>query len=60
MSATTDRIVQPLIRRLKGTADPSDRVIRALSELPFTLKSFEPGQDILRDGERSGHCAGSG
>ncbi|KQT57113.1 Crp/Fnr family transcriptional regulator [Methylobacterium sp. Leaf456] len=57
MSVTSDRIVQPLIRRLKSTAEPSDEVIRALSELPFTLKSYEPGQDIIRDGDRPGHCA---
>ncbi len=57
MSEPNDRIVQPLIRRLKSTAEPSGGVIRALSDLPFTLKSFEAGQDILRDGERSVHCA---
>ncbi len=57
MSATIDRIVQPLIRRLTSTANPSDEVIRALADLPFTVKSFEPGQDIVRDGERPEHCA---
>lgn len=57
MSPTTDRFVQPLLRRLRSTATLSDAVIRAFTELPHTIREFEPGQDILRDGDRPEHCA---
>jgi CRP-like cAMP-binding protein len=57
MSATTDRFLRPLLRRLQSTATFSDTVIRTFAELPITIRDFEPGQDILRDGDRPEHCA---
>lgn len=57
MPLTTDRFLQILIRRLESTATLSDKAIRGIAELPFTVRDFEPGQDILRDGERPEHCA---
>lgn len=57
MFPTTERFLQPLIRRLQSTAKLSDAVIQAFTDMPATVRSFEPGQDILRDGDRPGHCA---
>lgn len=57
MPPTTDRFVQPLFRRLRSTAKPSEAVLRSFADLPFTIRTFEAGQDILRDGDRPEHCA---
>lgn len=56
MSPTTDRFVPPLIRRLRSTATLSETVVEAIRTLPVSLRSYEPSQEILRDGERPACC----
>lgn len=56
MSPTTDRFVPPLIRRLRSTATLPESVVGAITALPVSLRDYDPGQEILRDGERPGHC----
>jgi CRP-like cAMP-binding protein len=49
--------LQLLVRKLerRGKLDAGDR--DAILSLPYFIKSYEPGQYILREGDRPGHCS---
>ncbi|WP_198381113.1 Crp/Fnr family transcriptional regulator [Roseomonas sp. KE2513] len=45
-----------LVRRLESTTLLDDTERQALMELPLILRDFAEGQDVVRGGDRPGHC----
>lgn len=57
MSPASDSALKALVRKLETHTDLDADERRALVGLPATVRVFEAGQDILRDGDRPTHCA---
>ena len=56
-SALTDEsITNALIARLRTTSALDDHDVQAVQSLPVVVKHYQPGQAIVRDGDRPAEC----
>ena len=57
MSLASETAQQALIRKLGAKAPLNADELQAVTSLPVTIRIFDAGQDILRDGDRPTQCA---
>jgi CRP-like cAMP-binding protein len=53
---TNESITNALIARLRTTSALDDQDVQAVRSLPVVVKHYEPGQAIVRDGDRTAEC----